>query len=121
MLTLRGMAPTNNNTTFDLDSNQRPLAALTEEVGDADPAVLQAHLAATSDAELVDVGRSILSGRIVTDASRLYPRRTGRRRTPPETRESAPAPSAPAVCSPAPASSIRAARGPVARGNGATA
>ncbi|MFT3769374.1 MAG: hypothetical protein QM820_28385 [Minicystis sp.] len=53
-------------------SPQRPLATLAKEVGKADPALLAAHLAGTSDAELVDVGRNILSARIVTDSSRLY-------------------------------------------------
>jgi len=49
-----------------------PLAPLLAAVGPADSALREAFLAGTSDAALVDVGRTILSARVITDGVRLY-------------------------------------------------
>jgi hypothetical protein len=54
------------------DQAVQPLAVLAKEVGKADAALLASHTEGTSDADLVEVGKTILSARIVTDASRLY-------------------------------------------------
>jgi hypothetical protein len=57
------------------DEEQDPthaLEILASEVGEPPKSALKAILAGTSDADLVKVGKSILSGRIVTDAARIY-------------------------------------------------
>src|SRR5262249_59712863 len=53
------------------DQQEKPLETLAKEIGKPAAAVLEVHLADTSDAALVDVGLTILSARVVTDASRL--------------------------------------------------
>lgn len=49
-----------------------PLAPLLAAVGPVDSALRDAFLAGTSDAALVEVGRTILSARVITDGIRLY-------------------------------------------------
>jgi hypothetical protein len=74
---MRGMAPKKTNTK-EASATKAPqdevhgLGLIAAEIGKPEPAALEALLAGTTDGELVKVGRTILSSRIVTDAARIY-------------------------------------------------
>jgi len=58
--------------TTSIDTSEHALAVLADKVGPPKLALLQALLARTSNAELVEPGATIASSRIVVDCARLY-------------------------------------------------